>query len=50
MKSAGTTEFHMLSDEERAKWVAALKPVYDEVAGRVGADLISAMQKASAGQ
>jgi C4-dicarboxylate-binding protein DctP len=48
MKAAGTTEFHELTADERAKWVAALKPVYDEVAGRVGKDLIDSILKASA--
>jgi C4-dicarboxylate-binding protein DctP len=50
MKAAGTTEFHELTPEERAKWVEALKPVYDEAADRVGADLIASIQKAAAGQ
>ena len=49
MKDAGKTEFHELSDDERAQWVEALKPVYEEVAGRVGADTIAAIQKAAAG-
>jgi C4-dicarboxylate-binding protein DctP len=48
MKAAGKTEFHELTADERAKWVAALKPVYDEVAGRVGKDLIDSILKASA--
>nr|WP_225190756.1 TRAP transporter substrate-binding protein [Sinorhizobium alkalisoli] len=40
MKAAGTTEFHELTEDERAEWVEALKPVYEEMSGRVGADLI----------
>ena len=40
MKAAGTTTFYELSDEERAEWVAALRPVHKEMAGRIGADLI----------
>ncbi|PRD39895.1 UNVERIFIED_CONTAM: dctP [Trichonephila clavipes] len=40
MKAAGTTEFHALTDEERAEWVAALKPVHEQMADRIGADLI----------
>lgn len=40
MKAAGKTEFHELSEDERAEWVEALKPVYEQVAGRIGADLI----------
>jgi C4-dicarboxylate-binding protein DctP len=40
MKAAGKTEFHELIDDERAEWVEALRPVYDQMAGRVGVDLI----------
>jgi C4-dicarboxylate-binding protein DctP len=40
MKAAGKTEFHELTDDERAEWVEALRPVYDQMAGRVGVDLI----------
>jgi C4-dicarboxylate-binding protein DctP len=48
MKAAGKTEFHELTADERAKWVAALKPVYDDVAGRVGKELIDQILKVSA--
>lgn len=48
MKAAGKTEFHELTADERAKWVAALKPVYDDVAGRVGKELIEQILKVSA--
>nr|WP_235992584.1 TRAP transporter substrate-binding protein [Brucella daejeonensis] len=41
MKAAGTTEFYELTDEERQEWVEALRPVQDEMASRVGADLIA---------
>ena len=40
MKESGKTEFHDLTADERAAWVAALQPVYAEVAERVGKDLI----------
>lgn len=40
MKAAGTTEFHELTEEERSAWVAALRPVHEQMAGRVGADLV----------
>ena len=40
MKAAGVTEFHELTDEERAAWAAALRPVHEQMAERVGADLI----------
>ncbi|MBK8457973.1 MAG: TRAP transporter substrate-binding protein [Phyllobacteriaceae bacterium] len=49
MKEAGKTEFHELTAEEKAAWMEALKPVYEEVAGRVGADVIAGIQKAAAG-
>lgn len=45
MKASGKTEFHELTADERAAWIAALKPVYEEVAGRVGPDLIDAITK-----
>lgn len=40
MMDAGTTEFHELTEEERAEWEAALRPVHEEMADRIGADLI----------
>ncbi|NHF74468.1 TRAP transporter substrate-binding protein [Paracoccus xiamenensis] len=40
MRAAGTTEFHDLTDEERAQWAEVLRPVHDEMADRIGADLI----------
>ena len=40
MKAAGTTEFHEMTDEERAEWLEVLKPVHEEMADRIGADLI----------
>ncbi len=49
MKDSGKTEFHDLTEDERAKWLEALKPVYAEVSDRVGADVIDAIQKAAAG-
>jgi C4-dicarboxylate-binding protein DctP len=47
MKESGKTEFHELTPEERAQWIAALKPVHDEMAGRVGQDLIQAVYSAT---
>lgn len=41
MTEAGTTEFHDLTADERAQWEAALLPVHQEMAGRIGADLIA---------
>ncbi len=49
MKAAGTTEFHDLTDDERTAFVAALAPVHDAMAERIGAETIAAV-KAAAGQ
>ncbi len=49
MKAAGTTEFHDLTEEERAGLVAALAPVHAEMAERIGAETIAAV-KAATGQ
>ena len=40
MQAAGTTEFHEMTEEERAEWLEVLKPVHEEMADRIGADLI----------
>lgn len=40
MRDAGTTEFHDMTEDERAEWFAALRPVHEQMAGRIGADLI----------
>ena len=40
MRDAGTTEFHDMTEEERAEWFEVLKPVHEEMADRVGAELI----------
>jgi C4-dicarboxylate-binding protein DctP len=47
MKESGKTEFHELTAEERALWIEALKPVHEEMAGRVGKDLIQAVYSAT---
>ncbi len=47
MKAAGKTAFHELTADEKAAWKKALKPVHDEVAGRVGKDLIESIYKAT---
>jgi len=46
MEAAGTTEFYTLTDEERAAWMEALAPVNDEMAERIGAETIAAVQAA----
>lgn len=48
MKAAGTTEFYTLTDEEKAAWKAALIPVHDQMAERIGADLIAQIKAATA--
>jgi C4-dicarboxylate-binding protein DctP len=40
MRDAGTTEFHEMTEDERAEWFEMLKPVHEEMADRIGADLI----------
>jgi C4-dicarboxylate-binding protein DctP len=40
MRRSGKTTFHEPAPEERAAWMAALLPVHDEMASRVGRDLI----------
>jgi C4-dicarboxylate-binding protein DctP len=45
IKAAGTTEFIELTPEERAQWRKGLLRVHDEMAARVGKDLIDAIHK-----
>ncbi|MFA7413682.1 MAG: TRAP transporter substrate-binding protein [Rhizobium sp.] len=45
MKAAGTTEFHELTADERAAWRKALLTVHDEMADRIGADLVKRVQQ-----
>ncbi len=45
MVKSGKTKFHTPTDAERKAWVDAVKPVYKEVAGRVGKDLLEAVVK-----
>ena len=45
MKASGRIEIVTLSDAERAQWKKALQPVYEEMAPRVGKDLIEAIHK-----
>ncbi|MES2749979.1 MAG: TRAP transporter substrate-binding protein [Pseudomonadota bacterium] len=45
MKKAGTTTFYELTPAERAEWMKALDPVTQDMATRVGKDLIAAFQK-----
>jgi C4-dicarboxylate-binding protein DctP len=47
MKDAGTTEFYELTPEEKAQWVEALAPVHEEMADRIGAETIAAVNAAT---
>ncbi len=44
---AGTTEIITLTDEERAKWREAMRPVWKKFEDQIGADLISAAEAAN---
>lgn len=44
---AGTTEIITLTDEERAKWRDAMRPVWKKFEDQIGADLISAAEAAN---
>lgn len=45
IKAAGTSEFITLTPEERAEWARGLLRVHDEMASRIGKDLIDAIHK-----
>lgn len=45
MKKTGKTTFYELTSEEKAEWMKAMQPMVDEMASRVGKDLIAAFQK-----
>jgi C4-dicarboxylate-binding protein DctP len=47
MKQSGKTTFHVPTPEERATWMAALRPVHDEMASRVGPGLIQRIYAAT---
>ena len=49
MRDAGTTEFHEMTDEERDAWKEVLLPVHDQMADRIGADLIASIKEATGG-
>lgn len=46
MRDAGTTEFHDQTPEERAEWLEVLAPVHEEMADRIGADLLQKVRDA----
>jgi C4-dicarboxylate-binding protein DctP len=44
MRASGKTQFHEQTADERRAWMAALAPVYAEIAERVGKDRIDAIR------
>jgi C4-dicarboxylate-binding protein DctP len=48
MKKSGRTTFYELTGQQQAAWRKALEPVTQEMAGRVGKDLIGEFQKEAA--
>ncbi len=47
MKKSGKTEFHTPTEKEQKAWIGALMPVHKEMAGRVGAELLQSIYKAT---
>jgi len=47
MMAAGTTQFHVQTEAEREAWIAALEPVYADVAARIGKERIDAIRAAT---
>ena len=45
IEASGTSTIHTLTADETARWVKALMPVQDELAPRIGKELISAIRK-----
>jgi C4-dicarboxylate-binding protein DctP len=45
IKASGTVEFYVLSDKEKAEWRKGLIKVHEEMAPRIGKDLIEAIYK-----
>ena len=45
MKASGKTEFHEMTADELAAWGAVLIPVQDEMAERIGTDLVRRVQE-----
>ncbi|TFV90895.1 DctP family TRAP transporter solute-binding subunit [Oxalobacteraceae bacterium OM1] len=48
VKKSGKTEIYVLNDKERAEWRKALLPVQTSMAGRIGPDLVNAVNKEAA--
>lgn len=50
IRRSGKTVVHVLSEQEKARWRAALAPVHKEMEGRIGKALIAAVKKEAAAQ
>lgn len=50
IKTSGKTEIHVPTPQEKALWVKAMSPVQEEMAARVGADLVAAIRKTTSGK
>ncbi|NMG30040.1 DctP family TRAP transporter solute-binding subunit [Aromatoleum evansii] len=48
IRSIGKSEVHTPTPEERAAWIKAMAPVQDEMASRIGKDVIDAVRKETA--
>ncbi len=49
MKKAGTMTFYELTPDEKAEWMKAMQPVADEMASRIGKDLIAEFRREAGG-
>jgi C4-dicarboxylate-binding protein DctP len=47
MKKSGKITFYTLTPDEKKAWVKALKPVHEEMSGRVGKDLLQQIYQAT---
>jgi C4-dicarboxylate-binding protein DctP len=50
IKKAGKTTIHVQTAQEQAEWRKALLPVYKDMEGRIGKDLLASFIKASSGK
>jgi C4-dicarboxylate-binding protein DctP len=50
IKASGKTEIHVPTPQEKAMWIKAMSPVQDEMASRVGTDLVDAIRKTAGGK
>jgi C4-dicarboxylate-binding protein DctP len=48
IRKSGKTAIHVLTDKEKAEWRKVLVPVQKDMEGRIGKELIAAVNKESA--